>query len=126
MVLLDASALVALLYDEPGGAETERYIDDATVLTVNLEETAGALVRDGMSPAVARRTLDVLDLDVVDYTVPMAWRSVDLRLLLPPRLGFADRACLAAASVLGIPVVTAHTAWPAAGVVAGVQIITVR
>lgn len=126
MVLLDASALVAALYNEPGGSDVAAHLTDAAVLTVNLEETAGTLVRDGMSPAVARQAIDVLDLDVVDYTIAMAWRSVEFRLLLPAGLGFADRACLAAASVLGIPVVTADSAWPAAGVVAGLQIISVR
>ena len=60
------------------------------MLTVNVEETAGALVRDGMSPALA------------------------------------DRACLAAASVLGIPVLTADTAWPVGGVPLGIKVIVIR
>lgn len=126
MVLLDASALIAALYDEPGGSDVATHLGDAAVLTVNLEEIAGALVRDGMPPAVAHSAIDLLDLDVLDYTIAMAWRSVDLRLLLPAGLGFADRACLAAAWVLGTPVVTADTAWLAASVAAGVQVISVR
>lgn len=126
MVLLDASALIVALYNEPGADTVAAHLGDAAVVTVNLEEVAGKLLRDGIDIASARSIIDVLDIDVFEFTEPMAWRAAELRRLLPPGVGIAARSCLAAASVLGVAVITADTAWTGAGSACGVQIVTVR
>jgi PIN domain nuclease of toxin-antitoxin system len=126
VVLLDASALIAALYGEPGADTVAEHLGDASVVTINLEEVAGRLLRDGMDMATARRTIDALDVDMVEFTVAMAWRSAELRALLPIPLGIADRACLAAASVLATPVITADAAWRDAGDACQVRVISLR
>src|SRR5207249_5706360 len=75
VVLLDASALLALLYDEPGAAEVRAQIADASLLALNLEVVLGVLLRDGMPVDIARRTVDTLGLSMVPYTEAMAWKS---------------------------------------------------
>jgi hypothetical protein len=52
-VLLDASALIAALYGEPGADTVAEHLGDASVVTINLEEVAGRLLRDGMDMATA-------------------------------------------------------------------------
>ena len=126
MVLLDASALIAALYDERGADAVGEHLGEAAVLSVNLEEVAGKLLRDGMDVATAHRVVDRLDLGMIEFTAEMAWRAAALHAVLPAGLGIADRACLAAASVLGISVLTADEAWRGAGTACGVCVVNVR
>lgn len=126
MLLLDASALIAALYDEPGADTVAKHLDEAALLSVNHEEVAGKLLRDGMDIATAHRVVDRLGVETIDFTAEMAWRAAALRALLPPGLGVADRACLAAASVLGISVLTADGAWRGAGAACDVHVVYVR
>ncbi|TMB89751.1 MAG: type II toxin-antitoxin system VapC family toxin [Chloroflexi bacterium] len=125
-VLLDASALLALLYDERGAAEVRAQIDEARLLAVNLEEVLGVLLKDGMPVDIARHTVDTLGLSIAPYTEAMAWRSAELRRRLPSGLGIADRACLAAAAVLGTPVLIADALWRKAAEVFGVDVRVIR
>lgn len=126
MVLLDASALIAMLYEEQGADAVARHLDDAAMLTLNLEETVGKLLRDGLDVTTARTAIDALGLDAVDFTAVMAWRSAELGRRLAAGLGLADRACLGAASVLGVAVVTADTAWRDASRRCGVPVTVIR
>src|SRR5579859_1149282 len=126
MALLDASALLAALYDEPGAGVVAEHLVGAALLTVNLEETVRALLRKGMETTVAHRVIDAMRLDIIDFTRDMAWRSAELQAILPKELGLADRACLAAASVLDMPVVTTDGLWREAGHLAGVRVISIR
>lgn len=50
MIVLDASALLAYLFEETGHQVVAQYIEDACISTVNLCEVAGRLVRDGVDP----------------------------------------------------------------------------
>ena len=126
MLLLDASALIAALYDEPGADTVAEHLDEAALLAVNLEEVAGKLLRDGMDVATAHRVVDRLGLETIAFTAEMAWRAASLRAVLPPGLGIADRACLAAASVLGVGVLTADGAWRDAAAACDVRVVNVR
>ena len=53
MVVLDASALLALLFAEPGAARVARSVDDSesVLSTVNLAEVLGRVARDGRDAA---------------------------------------------------------------------------
>jgi len=126
MVLLDSSSLIAMLYDEPGAAYVQEQLDEASLLAVNLEETLMVLLRDGMPRDVARRTFDELDIDVISYTAEMAWRSAEIQSVVRTRLSLADRSCLAAAAILGMPVLTADRAWSDVGPAFGVEVRLIR
>ncbi len=126
MVVLDASALLALLDDEPGAALVEEYLADATVLSVNLEEVAGKLIQRGMPAPDVELAVAALDVTVTPFTAEMAWLSARTRSRLPSGFGIADRCCLAAAAVLGAGVVTADALWRTAARAFGVEVTLIR
>ena len=126
MVVLDASAVLALLNGEPGADRVEALLPDATVSAVNLEEVVGLLLMQGVEERVVERVLTPLALPVVAYTEEMAWLSGAMRPRLPAGLGIADRACLATARVLGATAVTADHLWQAAAAVFGVEVELIR
>lgn len=51
MIVLDASSLLAYLFQETEHKIVAQYIDNACTATVNLSEVAGRLVRDGIDIA---------------------------------------------------------------------------
>jgi ribonuclease VapC len=126
MFLLDASALLALLHDEPGGSSVEQCLHEAAILAVNLEEVAGTLIREGMPAAAVELAVAPLALPVEPFTEEMAWRAAQARLRLPAGLGLADRCCLAAAAVLDAEVVTADVLWTSAAPALGVSVVLIR
>jgi ribonuclease VapC len=124
-IVLDASALIAVLRGEPGAAAVEAVLDDAAVSAANLSEVQAKLVELGTPPAIAWSWLVDLDLDVVDFDAPQAKVVGDLRpLTRANRLSLGDRACLALAQALGVPAMTADRAW--AGLDVGIEVRTVR
>lgn len=110
--VLDTSAVMALLRDEPGGADVSRRLDSAVVSSVNVSEIVAVLTRDGMTPDQVAAILNHLDLTVVEFDVDLAF---DAGCLIGQTgalgLSLGDRACLALALRLKLPAVTADRAW---------------
>jgi len=124
-IVLDASALMAVLREEPGASAVEAVLDDAAISAVNLSEVQAKLVERGTPAESAWSWLIDLDLDVVDFNVPQAKVAGDLRPLTRARgLSLGDRACLALAQALGVPSMTADRAW--SGLEVGIEIRTIR
>jgi ribonuclease VapC len=124
-IVLDASALMAALRDEPGAAAVEAVLDEAAISAVNLSEVQAKLVERGTPAEIAWSWLVDLDLAVVDFDTPQARVAGDLRPLTRARgLSLADRACLGLAQVLGLPAMTADRAW--ARLEIGIEIRTIR
>jgi ribonuclease VapC len=124
-IVLDASALMAVLREEPGAAAVEAVLDDAAISTVNLSEVQAKLVERGTPAESAWSWLVDLDLRVVDFDAVQARIAGDLRGLTRMRgLSLGDRACVALARALGAPAMTADRAWASLGV--GIEIRTVR
>ena len=113
-VVLDASALLAYLQDEPGADVVEDALDSALMSSVNVSEVATRLGARGIDP---RPVLDdVLEyaLDVVDFTFACAMRLIDVHTAEKAtgvRLSLGDRCCLATALDEGVPVLTADREW---------------
>lgn len=111
-VAIDASALLALLFAEPGADTVADTIAvGAATSTVNLSEVATVLVRHRKNPqsilGPLREQLAVEPLTDVDALAAAA---------LYPRtakkgLSLGDRSCLALAQRLGGPALTAEHAW---------------
>jgi PIN domain nuclease of toxin-antitoxin system len=57
-IILDASALLAFLFREPGAARVEESLTDSVMTTVNWGEMVGHFARHGASEAEIRRELD--------------------------------------------------------------------
>jgi len=111
-VVLDASALLALLNDEPGRAVVEAALDGAFISAVNLSEVMAKLADRGMAESHARAALNALDLEVVPFDAELAFRAGALRPITRPLgLSLGDRACLALGIYLSLPVLTAERHW---------------
>lgn len=113
-VVLDSSALVALLMQEPGAEVVAAALDGgpASICAVNWAEVAGRLTRVGAAPRTIRNSLKALDLIVVpldaDLAVEAGLMEADTR---PLGLSLGDRCCLALASREGGRVLTTDRAW---------------
>ena len=123
-VVLDASALMAVLREEPGAVEVEALLDAAAISAVNLSEVQAKLVERGTPAASAWSWLVGLELEVIGFDVAQARVAGDLRApTLSRGLSLGDRACLALAQLLDRPAVTADRAW--AGLDVGIEIRTI-
>ena len=115
---LDASALLALLQNEPGAEIVEDAIaDGATISTVNLAEALSTMARKGADPAAALATMTERGviggaITVEPFTLADAVEAARLRpLTAKAGLSLGDRSCLALARRLGTPALTADQPW---------------
>ncbi len=111
-IVLDASAVLAMIQQEPGGAAVAELLGRAVISSVNLAEVGSRVIDGGVDAQVAKRMLDDFYLEVPDFDAEMAHASAALRAetrFLGLSLG--DRACLALGKTLGLPVLTADRAW---------------
>jgi len=124
-IVLDASALMAVLREEPGAAAVEAVLDEASISAINLSEVQAKLVERGTPAESAWSSLIDLDLNVVDFDAAQARIAADLRVPTRARgLSLADRACLALAQLRGLPAMTADRAW--SGLEVGIEVRTIR
>src|ERR1700730_3656067 len=112
-IVLDASALLAVLNREPGADRlTPEMLSTATSSTVNLAEVQGKLVSLGLPPDDAwEATLSPIR-EATAFTAEHA--EVVGNLLTETRalgLSLGDRACLALGIALKAPVYTADKSW---------------
>ena len=95
--VLDASALLALLQDEPGSDRVLESLPGALVCSVNLSEVVAKLTELGMPEPDIRVALS-LGLEVVAFDEALAYSAGALRpATRPAGLSLGDRACLALA-----------------------------
>jgi ribonuclease VapC len=127
-ILLDSSALLARLLNEPGHAlVTEAIASDAAMSSVNLAEVMTILVREGQSPGSAQRVLDKLPVTIHAFDQDLALQAGAMFAATRKfGLSLGDRACLALAQRENLPVLTADRAWADAGPVVGVSVRLIR
>ena len=112
-IVLDASAILALLNEEPGAEKIPlELLSQATTSTVNLAEVQAKLVREGGDPEETwALALDPLP-NVEPFTAEQA--KIAGSLVQKTRalgLSLGDRACLALAMVLNAAVYTTDQPW---------------
>ncbi len=125
-VVIDSSALIAYLWDEPGADTVHSQLEGGLVSSVNFSEVALRLARDGSDPRPFLEDLLDSGLDVLDFTFPCALRLIDIRLAETRRglaLSLGDRCCLATALAEELPVLTADREWARFGDVLDVRLI---
>jgi ribonuclease VapC len=112
-VVLDASALMALLNNEPGAEKlTPRIMSAAVASTVNLAEIHGKLVQRGFTLDDAWAAANGVIEEAVAFTAEQAKTAGDLVVQTRPLgLSLGDRACLALGIALRAPVYTADRSW---------------
>jgi PIN domain nuclease of toxin-antitoxin system len=115
-VVLDASALLALVHGEEGADVVEATIPGAQISAVNLAEVVGKLADIGMPEDEIRAALAGLGLRVVDFDERLAFAAGLLRPLTRSEgLSLGDRACLAVAAATHRPALTADRSWAELG-----------
>ena len=111
-VVLDASALLALLNNETGADRVRELLPDAMISTVNLAEVVTRLSLLGMPEEQVREVLSLLGLGIIAFDEEQAFLT-GLFAAQTHSLGLSlgDRACLALASVTSATAITADRGW---------------
>ena len=125
-VVLDASALLALLLDESGADLVAAVHGQSLMCAVNVAEVAERLARNATEAAVKLSLAATLpsviavdtDLALVAGLMRASTRSVGLSL--------GDRFCLALGKRLSCPVLTADRAWAEIAAAVGVEVRLIR
>lgn len=123
-VVLDASALLALVNQEPGQAVVAELLPRSLVSVVNASELVAKLTDQGMPENEIQDVLVALNLTVVPFDEGQGLIAGYLRPVTKHLgLSLGDRACLALGLQTQCPVVTADKAWAKLEVGVGIQVI---
>ncbi|QYE33520.1 MULTISPECIES: type II toxin-antitoxin system VapC family toxin [Sphingosinicellaceae] len=111
-IVFDASAILALLRDEPGAHVVAPYIGDGVISAVNFQEVIKGLLRREVPIEAALAMLDALHLEVRPHAREDAIAAAKLYSATKEfGSGLGDRTCMALAIAEGLPVLTADQAW---------------
>ena len=125
-VVLDASALLAMLLAEPGAEHVRAALPLAEMSTVNLSEVVARLVRDHPDDAV-RGAINRVELRLRDLD---EWLAIEAGIIARQTRGaglsLGDRCCLALGKRLACPVLTADRAWMEIADLVGVEVRLIR
>jgi PIN domain nuclease of toxin-antitoxin system len=124
-VVLDSSAVLAVINAEPGAERVIEVLDGALLSAVNHAEVMTKLAEKGIGRDLARSTVLKIGVQVIEYGIDLADRTGELR----PQtrhlgLSLADRACLALAEREGVPAVTADRKWAMLDI--GIEVSLIR
>jgi PIN domain nuclease of toxin-antitoxin system len=110
--VLDASAVLAVIRDEPGSGIVLARMSGALMCTVNASETIMRSAEKGFPLDLVRSLFISAQMELIDFDIDLAFAAAELRPVTKPRgLSFADRACLALAIREGATAVTADRVW---------------
>lgn len=122
-VLLDASAVLTWLQQEPGGADVRPLLDNGFITAANWSEVLQKVHQHGGDPDEVSLLLRALGLDVTEVTRADGERAAQLWNRSNP-LALTDRLCLAVAHRLDLPAVTAESHWTASD--SGIEVQVIR
>lgn len=126
-IVLDASALIALLRGEAGADKVAAVIASARMSVVNYAEVVSHFAHTGMPEPDIDAMLDPLPIDLVPMDRELARRAGLLRATTSEYgLSLGDRGCLALAERDGLPAWTSDKAWQAIPDGIGVEIVVIR
>ena len=125
--VLDASALLATLREEPGGERVERLLEYSAMSAVNFGEVVGFYARRGAPEEEIRQRLGELPLARLPVDEELAYATgMMISATRAAGLSFGDRACLALAQRLGVKALTADRAWLQIAQAVGVEVEVIR
>jgi len=110
--VLDASAVLAVIQEEPGAERIEAHLDTGCISAVNLAEIVGKLQDRGLGDNEIDELIALLDLDTRIMDREGAVFMGKLRQSTKVAgLSLGDRACLSLAHSLGATAITMDRAW---------------
>ena len=111
--ILDSSTLLALLNSEKGREVVEKILPYSVMSTVNLAEVVGELHNKlGLEIEKCEKIVITLVNRIVDFDVKQSIKCAELKKLTSKYgLSLGDRACLALAIKLQLPIYTADKVW---------------
>lgn len=111
-IVLDASALLAMLKEEPGGSRVASVITSARMSAVNFAEVVSHFVHNGMPAAQVDEMLRPLPIVIAPADADLARLAGRLRSVTAEAgLSLGDRFCLALALRDGLPAWTVDKQW---------------
>lgn len=123
--VVDSSALLAAVLDEPGREQVEGLVPGAAISTVNWSEFVQKSAARGADVPTAVTVFLALGLAIVPFERADAERAAMLwEHTRRAGLSLGDRACLALAMRLGVPAYTADRSWAQLGL--SVDVRTIR
>ena len=126
-IILDASALLAMLRDEPGGDKVAEALNGSRMCVVNLAEVTSHFVHNDMPPEEVDTMLHPLPIALVDADAELARVAGHLRAVTSKAgLSLGDRFCLALALREGLPAWTADKKWASVAKESGVDLVIIR
>jgi ribonuclease VapC len=126
-VVLDASAILAVLFREAGAEQVAAHLPGALVSTVNLAETITKLCEHGMSAEDAEKAVSELHLTAIPFSAAQARVVGALRgSTRAAGLSLGDRACLALGIERQAPIITGDRGWRSVAGVGWPEIIWIR
>ena len=124
--VIDASALLAVLNDESGGAAVVPLLASAAMSAVNWSEVAQKALHHGVTTSPRDLRSDIEALGVEFHAFSSAHAEAAAVLWASTRragLSLGDRACLALAIELGVTAVTADTVWDGLSLPIAVRVV---
>ena len=126
-LLVDASAVLAVLLDEPGSIDAAALLNDAAISSVNLSEVYRKLVDGEMALADAVEEVGRFRLKSIPFDDLQAAEAARLRPATRQfGLSLADRACVGLAILEGYVVITADRRMAESKTVLGIDIRMIR
>jgi ribonuclease VapC len=123
-VILDSSALLALLWQEPGAAKVAPLLGDASISTVNMAEVVTKMVDRGFDDATASDIFLSLGLSMVPFDSATSLLAGQLRRETKSLgLSLGDRACIALGVISGHKILTADKVWAKVSAKTEIEII---
>jgi ribonuclease VapC len=123
--VLDASALLAFLRDEPGADKVAAILTRSCISAVNLAETISKMVERGKPLEEAGYQIDRLRIPVISFDAVQAkivaslWKTTRVA-----GLSLGDRACLSLAMQTALPALTTERDWGKCGL--ELEIVKIR
>ena len=127
VVVLDASAVLALLLNEPGAERVLAVLDGGLLGAVNLAEIVSHYAKLGASGPDIMAMLDPLPVRIVPVDAALSYAAGLLRpITLRGGLSLGDRYCLALAKRERVPALTAERRWPEIAAAVGIDVELIR
>ncbi len=122
--VLDASAVLALLFDEPGADHVQEYLSASVISSLNFGEALQICVDRGANIDRIAADLSNALIDVCPLTSDQAQEAATIWPVTKPHgLSLGDRVCLVLAKQLGAVAVTSDRAWQKIDVGCNVELI---